>query len=171
MSPIFYGNAVPHIGHLYTGVLCDAMTRVENQLLGSPTKLSIGTDEHGLKIQKKAGELGVTPMELVTKNSLVFKDLFDRADVRYDRFIRTTDEDHRVAVTHMWNRLAKSAIVSGTHEGYYSTNDETFYPEKDLIKKENDFYTQVGEKCEKVTEKNYVFKVDSEARKAVKSWI
>ena len=111
-------------------------------------------------------------MELVTKNSLVFKDLFDRADIQYDRFIRTTDKDHGVAVAHMWKTLSKSAIVSGTHEGYYSTNDETFYPEKDLIKKEcGGFYTQVGEKCEKVSEKNYVFKVSSEARLAVREWI
>jgi methionyl-tRNA synthetase len=172
MSPIFYGNADPHIGHLYTAVLCDATARTERQIFGKDTKLSIGTDEHGLKIQKRATALKVTPQELVDANSLRFKQLFDLADVKYDRFIRTTDSDHKKAVESIWKNLARpnGPLVSGKHEGYYSTNEETFFMEKDLEHKDGHFYTNAGEKCEKVQESNYVFNVRDDVRKKVHDW-
>merc|ERR1712166_209876 len=80
MSPIFYGNAVPHIGHLYTAVLCDALVRTEKVLnKDEQIKFSIGTDEHGLKIQKRAMLENTTPQALVDSNSQTFKHLFDKA--------------------------------------------------------------------------------------------
>jgi methionyl-tRNA synthetase len=76
MSPIFYVNATPHIGHLYTAILCDASARFE-RLKGNQVLFTIGTDEHGLKIQKKATELKMDPKEMCDKNSEVFRKLFD----------------------------------------------------------------------------------------------
>lgn len=97
MSPIFYVNSAPHIGHLYTAILCDASARYE-RLKGNNVLFSIGTDEHGLKIQRKASEEGMSPKDMCDKNSAVFRKMFDLCGIKYDRFIRTTDPDHRLAV-------------------------------------------------------------------------
>ena len=98
MSPIFYVNAAPHIGHLYTAILCDASARFE-RLKGNDCFFSIGTDEHGLKIQKRATEDGYSdPKEMCDINSSVFKKLFDESRISYDKFIRTTDLEHKTAV-------------------------------------------------------------------------
>ena len=96
------------------------------------------------------------------ENSAVFKRLFADAHVCYDRYVRTTDPDHKVAVEAFWSQL-KPQIKIGTHTGFYSTNEETFMMEKDLIKQEEGgagkLKTAAGEICEEVTESNYVFEV------------
>lgn len=98
---------------------------------------------------------------MVDENSQKFRQLFDQANISYDRFIRTTDGDHKQTVNHFWNVLKDNdAIGTGNHSGYYSTNEETFFMSKDLEQKGDDYFTSVGEKCELVEEKNYVFKVD-----------
>ena len=160
MSPIFYVNAKPHIGHLYTAVYCDAIHRY-NQIRHGESFFSIGTDEHGLKIQKKAAELGFDkPLLMCDKNADLFKKLFDEANIRESRFIRTTDADHLESVHSIWHKiLANGNIVKGSHSGYYSTNEETFFPEKDLIKNSEGQLTVPGsrEVCDFVTEENFVF--------------
>ena len=96
-SPIFYVNAAPHIGHLYTAVYCDSLARYHRLKANDKQAgfFSIGTDEHGMKIQKRALQEGFTnPLQMCDENSMIFKNLFakDKANVDYDRFIRTTDE-------------------------------------------------------------------------------
>ncbi|CDW80999.1 methionyl-trna synthetase [Stylonychia lemnae] len=171
-SPIFYVNATPHIGHLYTAILCDAITRY-HKLNGEQVLFSTGTDEHGQKVQKKAIEAGIDPKKFCDKNSDQFKSLFTLAQIDYDRFIRTTDTDHKVAVWDFWNRLKdRGYIVEGVHEGYYSVNDESFISEKDLkADQSGGFTTETGEKLEFISEKNYIFDIDSRLKKVIESWI
>lgn len=92
-TPIFYVNASPHIGHLYTIFLADAV-RCWKRFLGHNVRMMTGTDEHGLKIQKKALSLDITPQQLCDRNSQKFKDLLAKADIFPEDFIRTTEERH-----------------------------------------------------------------------------
>lgn len=94
------------------------------------------------------------------QNADLFRALFEAANVRESRFIRTTDKDHKLSVQAMWQTLLKNGhIVKGSHSGFYSTNEETFFPEKDLVKSESGDYLVPGsgEICDYVTEENYVF--------------
>ena len=171
-SPIFYVNAKPHIGHLYTAVLCDAMKRY-HKLNGDEVLLSTGTDEHGLKIQKKALEAKTLAYDFCTQNATHFLSLFKAASIDYDRFIRTTDDSHKAAVRHYWSLLhGKGHITEGSHSGFYSVNEESFIAEKDLIKGDNgDYKTDAGETVEVIQEKNYVFEISYEMREQIKQWV
>lgn len=164
MSPIFYVNASPHIGHLYTALLCDAATRVHRQIKTADAFLTTGTDEHGLKIQKRAKVEGfAAPQLMCDQNAATFQQLFASASIGHDRFVRTTDSDHKQAVQHLWRQLqSRDALTLGSHTGFYSTNEETFFVEKDLVKDEATgkmIYAVTGEVCEQVTEHNYMFKI------------
>jgi methionyl-tRNA synthetase len=102
------------------------------------------------------------PKALCDKNSAVFRNMFDSFGISYDRYIRTTDADHKVAVERFWQKLSdRGCIKQGQHTGYYSTNEETFFMEKDLLKddKGNLCVPHSGEVCELVTEQNYVFNI------------
>lgn len=130
-TPIFYPNAKPHLGHFYTLALCDVQTRF-NKLRycndpDSIVKLTTGTDEHGLKIQNVATKLKVDSQRFVDQLSLTFKDLCAQSNVQYDRFIRTTDQDHIAEVREFWKNCTKD-ICTDEHKGWYSVSDETFYP-------------------------------------------
>lgn len=103
-TPIFYVNAAPHIGHLYTALLADATARFY-RLQGKDVVLSTGTDEHGLKIQASAAKHNKNPKLYCDEVSSQFKALFDRAGVSYNHFIRTTDKTHTRAVQHFWQLL------------------------------------------------------------------
>ena len=103
-TPIFYVNASPHIGHLYTILLADAIAK-DKSMAGFNVKLMTGTDEHGIKIQKKAKSMGISPKELCDINSQKFRDLCHISEVQPDTFIRTTDEMHKKTVTDLWNKL------------------------------------------------------------------
>jgi methionyl-tRNA synthetase len=170
-SPIFYVNAKPHIGHLYTAVLCDAMKRY-HKLNGDEVLFSTGTDEHGLKIQKRALEADIPAYNFCTKNAKFFLTLFKKASIDYDRFIRTTDDSHKAAVANYWQLLqSKGHIKEGSHSGFYSVNEESFISEKDLVKDINGYLcTEAGEKVEEIQEKNYVFEITPEIRQAIKEW-
>jgi methionyl-tRNA synthetase len=103
-TPIFYVNAQPHIGHLYTAILADAIK--ENYLIqGETVYLSTGTDEHGIKIQQKAKESKLDEFELCDQNSKKFRELFDLAGIKYDDYIRTTEDRHRQEVHRFWRKL------------------------------------------------------------------
>ena len=84
MSPIFYANGPPHIGHLYTAFLCDGMSRFHRHIMKESTFFAIGTDEHGNKIQKKAESLGFKTKQLCDYNSDSFKEIFAMAGIQYD---------------------------------------------------------------------------------------
>ncbi|KAJ3512251.1 hypothetical protein NM208_g15348 [Fusarium decemcellulare] len=135
-TPIFYVNAAPHIGHLYTMILADVLKRWQ-QVKGKEAFLCTGTDEHGMKIQQAAAKEGVPPKEFCDENASKFKDLAGLANISNDFFIRTTDEEHKRVVEQFWLLLKTRApeglgLYKGKHEGWYCVSDECFYPE-DLV--------------------------------------
>ena len=124
-----------------------------HRLNGDEVLFSTGTDEHGIKIQKRALEEKKDPQQFCDHYSSSFRQLFQKAHISYDRFIRTTDQEHKVAVEAFWKKLmSQNTIQQGSHEGYYSVNEETFFAEKDLIKDDSQappiFKTETGEKVE-----------------------
>ncbi|EFW19787.1 methionyl-tRNA synthetase [Coccidioides posadasii str. Silveira] len=128
-TPIFYVNASPHVGHLYTLVLADILKRWQVLLGNNDAQLLTGTDEHGIKIQQAAASHGLEPIKLCDQNCQTFKDLAQKANVQHDHFIRTTDPEHRDAVQYFWEMLDhRGYIYTAKHEGWYSVSDETFYP-------------------------------------------
>ena len=132
-APIFYVNSKAHLGHLYTTVMADSLKRYY-ELKQIPSTLSVGTDEHGLKIQQAAETAGAKdPKTFCDEVSKDFYNLFKVANISYTRFIRTTDGDHKIAVQHFWNRLMERGwIYKGFHEGWYSVSDETFVPDSQI---------------------------------------
>lgn len=131
-TPIFYVNAKPHLGHLYSMLLGDVRARWET-LHQRPVMFTTGTDEHGLKIQTVAEQQATTPRQLVDSVSTNFKALARQMNINYSRFIRTTDLDHVDTVTYFWDlMMRRNMIYKGTHSGWYSVNDETFYTETQI---------------------------------------
>ncbi|CAE6514677.1 unnamed protein product [Rhizoctonia solani] len=167
-TPIFYPNADPHIGHLYSMVLADILARYSR--LRHPLRevvFSTGTDEHGLKIQRAARNEGISPEELCDRLSLRFKVLASKSNITYTRFIRTTDEDHELAVKRFWKQLVERGyIYEGRHSGWYSVSDECFYP-KSQIEEVTDSKTgesymvskETGQRVEWFKEGNYMFRL------------
>ncbi len=154
-TPIFYVNSSPHIGHLYTAILADAVKHVY-MLQGKKVFLSTGTDEHGLKIQQKAKENNMHVKSFCDKNSAKFKELFDITGIKYDDYIRTTEDRHKEEVHKFWESLEKDKKVEkGVYSGYYSISDESFIPEKDLIQVDNKYVTKLKQPVEYITEDNY----------------
>lgn len=132
-SPIFYVNARPHLGHLYSMLLCDTRNRWEKLNPDRKSFFLTGTDEHGLKIQAAAEKQGINPKELTDMVSTNFKNLAEKVNIEYDRFIRTTDDDHVRAVQHFWKVMVeKDLLYKGSHSGWYAISDETFYPDTQI---------------------------------------
>jgi methionyl-tRNA synthetase len=131
-TPIYYVNDRPHIGHLYTTLVTDTLTRF-HRLQGEDVRFLTGTDEHGQKIEKVAKKEGVAPIDVADRHAPTFRDLWKRFGVANDDFIRTTEPRHLIGVTALIRRLeaAGDLYVAG-HEGWYSVGCEAFYPEKDL---------------------------------------
>ncbi|XP_076096792.1 methionine--tRNA ligase, mitochondrial-like isoform X1 [Mytilus galloprovincialis] len=132
-TPIFYVNAEPHIGHLYTAVLADSVARW-HELKGGNVIFTTGTDEHGLKIQQAAEKFGLSPEQHCTNISKKFRDLFSITDIKYTDFIRTTENRHKEVVSHFWQSLIKNDhIYKGVYEGWYSVADEAYLSENEVI--------------------------------------
>ncbi|WFW29982.1 MAG: methionine--tRNA ligase [Wolbachia endosymbiont of Menacanthus eurysternus] len=132
-TPIYYVNDRPHIGHVYTSLLCDVMARFM-RLAGKDVKFTTGTDEHGQKIEKAAEAYGVRPKEFVDKINVSFKNLTKFMNFQYDDFVRTTEKRHERAVVALWNRLEEMGqVYFGYYSGWYSVYDEAFYHESELI--------------------------------------
>ncbi|XP_014561553.1 hypothetical protein COCVIDRAFT_33539 [Bipolaris victoriae FI3] len=128
-TPIFYVNAAPHVGHLYTMVLTDVIKRW-HVLKGENAILCTGTDEHGLKVQRAAAKAGVDPKLFCDQGAEIFKELAQKAEITNDHFVRTTDREHRSSVEYAWYLLQeKGLIYEQKHEGWYSVTDECFYPQ------------------------------------------
>jgi len=163
-TAIDYPNAKPHIGHAYEKVLADAIARFK-RLQGYDVHFSTGTDEHGLKIQRKAEENGKSPKEFVDEMSAHFKELCDKLGVSYDDFIRTTEKRHEKVAQEIFKKLTeKGEIYKGQYEGLYCVGCETFYAEKDL---EDGKCPIHGKKLEKVDEENYFFKMNEYREKLI----
>ncbi len=115
-------------------VLADILKRFQT-LRGKTAYLSTGIDEHGLKVQKAAQAVGLTPQELCDKEAETFKKLAERANISYDMFVRTTSKPHARAVKYAWEHLRNHGyIYEARHKGWYCVSDETFYPESGVQK-------------------------------------
>lgn len=132
-TPIYYPSDKLHIGHAYTTVAGDAMARYK-RLRGYDVMYLTGTDEHGQKIEEKARQKGVDPQTFVDGIVTGIKALWEKLDISYDDFIRTTQERHKDAVQAIFNKFVKQGdIYRGTYEGWYSIPDETYYTESQLV--------------------------------------
>ncbi|VDC06148.1 unnamed protein product [Peniophora sp. CBMAI 1063] len=160
-TPIFYPNAAPHIGHLYTLVTADIIARHARLTKPDrPVYFLTGTDEHGLKIQNAARQRGLEPRALCDQLSATFREMADSANISYSRFIRTTDEDHYAAVKHLWQALAaKGLIRKAVYTGYYSVTDECFYTRDQVQEQPDGTFTslETGSLVELSEEENYMF--------------
>jgi methionyl-tRNA synthetase len=137
-TPIYYVNDVPHVGHAYTTIAADVLTR-SRRLQGRDAFFLTGTDEHGQNIERIAREKGVPTQQYCDQISAVFRRLWEALDIRYDRFIRTTDDLHVRGVLKLWERLGKAkgpdgrdAIYKGTYAGWYCPRCEEFKDEEEL---------------------------------------
>lgn len=156
-TPIYYVNDAPHIGHSYTTVLADILTRF-HKLLGYQTFFLTGTDEHGQKVQRAAEKRGVSPKEHVDEYNLRFKNLWKKMDIGYDYFIRTTDADHKKFVSDCLQMLwDKGEIYSKEYEGWYSVGEERFFTQDELD--ENGCDPISHRPVDWIKEKNYFFRM------------
>ena len=163
-TPIYYVNAKPHIGHAYTTIAADVLARFRKSR-GEEVYFLTGTDEHGLNIQKKAEDAKKDPQTFVDEISQEFKDYWKKLNIKYDHFIRTTDEKHKSSVQKALQTLYdKGAIYKGEYEGYYCVACEQFKSEKDLIDGRCPDHDIV---VEKVKEECYLLKMSGEAQKKI----
>lgn len=131
-TAIHYPNGKPHIGHAYETIAADVLARW-NRLQGREVRFQTGTDEHGLKMAQKARDLGITPRELADEMSGHFRALFDKLDISYDRFIRTTEDEHHTASQAIWQAMEASGdLYLDRYEGWYSVRDEAYYDASEL---------------------------------------
>jgi methionyl-tRNA synthetase len=156
-TPIYYVNDVPHIGHAYTTVAGDVITRW-HRMWGRDVFFLTGTDEHGLKVQRAAEARGVTPKELVDETAAHFRDTWDLLEIAYDDFIRTTEPRHYTAVQKFLQVLYDNGDVElGTYEGLYCVSCEAYYSEDELV--DGNLCPIHMRPVEHVTEENYFFKL------------
>ena len=131
-TPIYYPSGTWHLGTCYTTVICDAIARFKRKE-GYDVFYLTGTDEHGLKIEQKAKEAGITPKAFVDKKVANLKSLWDRLKISYDKFIRTTDDYHEKAVQKIFDKLYEQGdIYKGEYEGYYCVPCETYWTKTQL---------------------------------------
>src|SRR3954447_15993373 len=163
-TPIYYVNARPHIGHAYTTIVCDTVAR-RQRMLGADTYFLTGTDEHGIKIERAANQLGISPKELADDVAEHFKATWDRMEISYDDFIRTTDDRHKKSVQHLFRVLRdKGFIYKGKYTGQYCVFDELFV---DSVGPGAPC-PECGRPTETVTEENYFFKLSAFEDKLMK---
>lgn len=159
-TAISYVNGKPHLGHVYEMISSDFLARFQ-RMVGKNVFFLTGTDEHGQKIQKAAEEHNIPPQEFCDQNAKAFKDIARTFSISYDRFIRTTEEDHKKAVHALWKKLEeKGDIYESIYEGWYSQRDEAFFTEDELVTKEDGKkYTAGGAPVVWVKEPSYFFRL------------
>ncbi len=161
-TPIYYVNDVPHIGHAYTTIIADAISRFQ-KLSGKDVFFLTGTDEHGQKVEKAAKEKGLKPIELADKMVVRFKDLWKALNIANDSFIRTTQPFHEKGVQKIFLQLKdKGDIFKGTYKGWYCVSDENFLPE-DVPQEEagHKICPDCGKEAGVVSEECYFFKLSA----------
>lgn len=164
-TPIYYPSGNPHIGHCYTTVACDSIARYR-RMQGYDVMFLTGTDEHGLKIEQKADEKGITPKEYVDEVVAVFKKLWSYMNISYDRYIRTTDDYHVESVQKIFKKLYdKGYIYKGEYKGKYCTPCESFWTESQLI---DGKCPECGREVTEAKEEAYFFKMSPFADKIEK---
>ena len=163
-TAIAYTSGKPHIGNTYEAVLADAIARYKRQQ-GYDVFFQTGTDEHGQKIELKAEEAGVTPKEFVDNVSGQIKNIWDLMNTSYDKFIRTTDEDHEKQVQKIFKKMyAKGDIYKGEYEGMYCTPCESFFTESQLV---DGKCPDCGREVKPAKEEAYFFKMSKYADRLI----
>lgn len=155
-TPIYYPSGKFHIGHCYTTIIADAIARFKRQE-GYDVCFQTGTDEHGQKIENKAKEVGVSPKEYVDEIVQNAKDLWEKLDISYDKFIRTTDDIHEKAVQKIFVRLyEKGDIYKGEYKGLYCTPCESFWTSTQVV---DGKCPDCGREVHEVTEEAYFLRL------------
>ena len=164
-TPIYYPSANFHIGHCYTTIIADAIARYK-RLTGHDVFYLTGTDEHGLKIQKKSEEAGVTPQEYVDDIVDNAKDLWKSLNISYDKFIRTTDKEHIECVQKIFKKLYDQGdIYKGEYKGLYCTPCESFWTETQLV---DGKCPDCGREVNEVSEEAYFFRLSKYQDRLIK---
>ncbi|MGH6702379.1 MAG: methionine--tRNA ligase [Bradyrhizobium sp.] len=161
-TAIAYPNGMPHIGHAYEAIATDALARFQ-RLDGKDVFFLTGTDEHGLKMIQTAQGEGMTPSELADRNAARFKEMDQRLNVSFDRFIRTSEPAHHHSVQVIWDRMQRNGdIYIDTYSGWYSVRDEAYYAEEETTLGEDDVRRgPQGTPVEWVEEKSYFFRLSA----------
>ena len=161
-TAIAYPNGVPHIGHAYEAIATDALARFQ-RLDGKDVFFLTGTDEHGLKMIQTAELEKLPTLEVATRNALRFKEMDQRLNVSFDRFIRTTEEQHHRSSQEIWRRMADNGdIYLDSYAGWYSVRDEAYYAEDETIVGEDNVRRgPQGSPVEWVEEKSYFFRLSA----------
>ena len=162
-TPIYYPNAEPHLGHVYTTICADAIARY-HRLAGDDTFFLTGTDEHGVKMVKTAIEQGIAPNELADRIVAVFQDLWKELDISNDDFIRTTSDRHKSTVQNIVRKLvANGDIYLGSYEGWYDEGQEEFVTETEA--KERNYLAFNRKPLVRYKEPTYYFRLTRYAPK------
>jgi methionyl-tRNA synthetase len=165
-TPIYYVNDAPHIGHAYSTVVADAISRW-HRLIGDDVFFLTGTDEHGLKVAQAAEANGVSPKEWADLTSVRFVEAWRQLDISYDDFIRTSEPRHHLAVQRFLQSVKDNGYIElGTYEGLYCVSCEAYYTEDELI---DGMCPIHGRPVELVKEENYFFKL-SRFQQALLDW-
>ena len=163
-TAIVYTSGKPHIGNVYDVVLADSIARYKREQ-GYDVFYLTGTDEHGEKIEKKAADAKVTPKEYVDNIAADVKRIYDLIDTSYNRFIRTTDDDHVKAIQHIFEKLYKQGdIYKGEYEGWYCTPCESFFTDSQLV---DGKCPDCGREVYKAKEEAYFFKMSKYADRLI----
>ena len=156
-TPIYYVSDVPHLGHAYTTIVCDALSRWHRQR-GDETRFLTGTDEHGQKIARLAEAAKVSPRQYADKFADAYRATWKALEVANDDFIRTTDADHEATVQELWRAMEKNGtIYEGEYEGWYCVACERFYTDKELV--DGNFCPDHKRPVERVKERSFYFKL------------
>ena len=161
-TAIAYPNGVPHIGHAYEAIATDALARFQ-RLDGRDVFFLTGTDEHGLKMIQTAEAEKLPTMEVATRNARRFKEMDQRLNISFDRFIRTTEEQHHRSSQEIWKRMADNGdIYLDSYAGWYSVRDEAYYAEDETtVGEDNVRRGPQGTPVEWVEEKSYFFRLSA----------
>jgi methionyl-tRNA synthetase len=161
-TAIAYPNGAPHIGHAYEAIATDALARFQ-RLDDKDVFFLTGTDEHGLKMMQTAEAEKLTPMEVATRNAQRFKEMDQRLNISFDRFIRTTEEQHHRSSQEIWKRMADNGdVYLDSYAGWYSVRDEAYYAEEETtLGEDNVRRGPQGTPVEWVEEKSYFFRLSA----------
>jgi len=164
-TPIYYPSGSWHLGTCYTTVVCDAIARFK-RMDGFEVFYLTGTDEHGQKIERKASSIGQDPKAFVDERAASLKDLWKLLDIRYDKFIRTTDAEHEEAVQKIFKKLYdKGDIYKSEYEGLYCAPCESFWTESQLV---GGKCPDCGREVELAKEESYFFRLSKYQDKLIK---
>ena len=161
-TAISYPNGRPHIGHAYEAIATDAIARFQ-RMRGRDVFFLTGTDEHGLKMAQTARERGVEPRAFAQEMSGYFREMDEKLDISFDRFIQTTEPEHHRASQAIWQAMAdKGDIYLGRYEGWYSVRDEAYYDEKELVTADSgERLSPQGTEVEWTVEESWFFRLSA----------